>query len=85
MSGAQAAIVREIARRLSEITSGAAADNGADLVVASNLSRVHSVCAADPWMNGYPRPGAPVKGATYHPNLEGMTAIANLLEHMLAH
>lgn len=79
----QAAIVRDIARRLSDITRQAAADNGASLIVASNLSRDHSVCAADPWMNGYPRPGAPVKGTQFHPNLEGMTAVANALELML--
>ena len=35
-------------------------------------------------MNGYPRPKAPVAGALYHPNVKGMTAIADALEQLLA-
>lgn len=72
---------REVARRLAAITAKAAADNGADIVKASDLSVGHDACSADPWMNGYPIYKGP--GAPYHPNLKGMTAVADALERLL--
>jgi lysophospholipase L1-like esterase len=83
LSAAEADIDREIARRLAAITAKAATDNGADVIKASKLSEAHNACAADPWMNGYPRPGAPVAGANFHPNAKGMTSIADALEKLL--
>ncbi|HVY89367.1 MAG TPA: SGNH/GDSL hydrolase family protein [Hyphomonadaceae bacterium] len=83
LSQTEADIDREIARRLAAITAKAAADNGADLVRASKISEGHDACAANAWMNGYPRPGAPVAGTNYHPNAKGMTAIADALENLL--
>ena len=74
---------REIASVLAAITARAAADNGADLLKASELSAQHDACSANPWINGYPRPKAPVAGALYHPNAKGMTAIADALEKLL--
>ena len=84
LSEAEADADREIARVLAAITVKAAADNGADVLQASKLSEGHDACSTDPWMNGYPRPEAPVAGTLYHPNIKGMTAIADALEKLLA-
>lgn len=74
---------RYTARRLAEITRTVAGKNGAAIVTASEFSKGHDACSADPWMYGYPRPGAPVAGATYHPNAAGMTAVADALEKLV--
>lgn len=74
---------RYTARRLAEITRVVAGQNNAGIVTASEVSKGHDACSADPWMNGYPRPGAPVAGALYHPNIKGMTAVADALEKLL--
>ena len=74
---------RYTARRLAEITRTVAGENGASTITASEFSKGHDACSAEPWMHGYPRPGAPVSGAMYHPNLAGMTAVADALERLL--
>jgi lysophospholipase L1-like esterase len=74
---------RYTARRLAEITRKVAGDNGASIITASEFSKGHDACSAEPWMKGYPRPGAPVSGAMYHPNAAGMTAVADELEELL--
>lgn len=74
---------RYSARRLAEITRVVAGENGASVITASELSKGHDACSAVPWMHGYPRPGAPVSGAMYHPNVAGMTAVADALERLL--
>jgi lysophospholipase L1-like esterase len=79
----QADGARYTARRLTEITRTVAGQNGASIITASELSKGHDACSADPWMNGYPRPEAPVNGALYHPNAKGMTAVADALEALL--
>jgi len=79
----QADGARYTARRLAEITRTVAGQNGAGIITASEFSKGHDACSADPWMNGYPRPGAPVAGTLYHPNAKGMTAIADALERLL--
>jgi lysophospholipase L1-like esterase len=84
LSAAEADADREIARRLAAITARVAADNGAEAIRASSLSVGHDACSGDPWMHGYPRPGAPVSGASYHPNAAGMTAIADALEALVS-
>lgn len=83
LSAAQADTSRRIAQRLAEITDHVAKESGADVLQTQFLSAGHDVCAKDAWMNGYPRPGAPVTGAMYHPNLAGMTAVAKALDRML--
>lgn len=83
LSAQEADIARELARRLAAITAKAASDNGGEVIRASALSQDHSACASDAWMNGYPRPGAPVMGTSYHPNLQGMTAIADALDALI--
>ncbi len=74
---------RYTARRLAEITRKVAGENGASIVTASEFSKGHDACSAEPWMNGYPRPEAPIMGALYHPNAAGMTAVADALEQLL--
>ena len=80
----QADGARYTARRLAEITRTVAAQNSASVITASEFSKGHDACSEAPWMNGYPRPGAPVAGALYHPTVKGMTAIADALEQLLA-
>lgn len=84
LSAEEADADREIATVLAAITAKAAKDNGADILKASELSARHDACSAEPWMNGYPRPDAPIAGAAYHPNAKGMTAIADALEQLLS-
>lgn len=83
LTAAQADASRRIALRLADVTDRVAKEGGAQVLEAQKLSAAHGACARDPWMNGFPRPGAPVKGALYHPNLEGMTAVADALDRML--
>lgn len=83
LSPEQAALVRDMAWRLSTLTEQAAKEAGADILKASGLSATHDVCSTDAWMTGYSLPDAPV-AVPFHPNLEGMTAVANGLESLLA-
>jgi lysophospholipase L1-like esterase len=78
VSAGQATALRALAKRLSTETASAAQRAGAGVIRASALSRGHDVCAAEPWASGYParRPGE----VPYHPNLAGMTAIAEALD-----
>jgi len=79
LAEADADAARAKAARLLSITREAAAAGGASVIAASELSSGHDACAAQPWMNGYPAPGA----APYHPNLAAMTAIAEALDAAL--
>lgn len=79
----QADGARYTARRLAEITRTVAGQNNASIITASEFSKGHDACSTDPWMHGYPRPGAPVAGTPFHPNLKGMTAVADALEQLL--
>lgn len=74
---------RAAAARLSQLTSEVARRNGAEVLAASGLSREHDAYAEDPWMTGFtpsPRSGSFVPN---HPNLAGMTAVAEELERHL--
>lgn len=72
--------LRETVRRVRDLTAAAAKQAGALLLKASDLSRDHSACGTEPWMNGYP---APAGMAPYHPNLAGMNAVAEALDRLL--
>jgi len=82
LSQEQAALVNDMAWRLAQLTADAAQETGADILKASGLSATHDACSEDAWMTAYPLPDAPV-AVPYHPNLEGMTAVANGLESLL--
>lgn len=79
LSDAAADAARAKAERLLAITREAAKAGDATVLAVSDLSKGHDACAATPWMNGYPAPGA----APYHPNLAAMTAIAKALDETL--
>ncbi|WP_161883671.1 SGNH/GDSL hydrolase family protein [Deinococcus alpinitundrae] len=73
---------RQVAARLAAITATATARNHATLVRASELGRGHEVCSADPWVQGFvwfSNLLAP-EHAAYHPNIKGMTALAQAIE-----
>lgn len=77
---------RATAARLSRLTSEVARRGGAEVVSASELSRRgHNACAPDPWMAGFIPPSAERSFVPYHPNVAGMTAIADALDHHLRH
>jgi lysophospholipase L1-like esterase len=76
----QAETSRAIASRLAAITDAAARAAKAEVIPAA-LSHGHDACSAEPWVSGYSAMGhGPVP---YHPNLAGMTALADALATML--
>ncbi len=81
---------RTIARRLAAITAKVAEETGAEVLTASKLSHGHDACSSDPWMNGFIPPAGPNQPnnrpaiVPYHPNLKGMTAIAEALDQRLS-
>lgn len=83
LTDAQADAAREVARRLADVTARAAKAGGAEVLDLDRLSSAHHACAADAWVHGFPRPGAPIDGLFYHPNLAGMTAAAAALDKLL--
>lgn len=84
LSPEAAAQGRETAARLARLTAHVAKRNGADVLAASALSQGrHDACAKVPWMAGFVAPDASPAFVPYHPNLAGMTAIADALDRKL--
>jgi lysophospholipase L1-like esterase len=83
LATADAAAARAIDARLRQITGEVAKASGADLMKASEVTRDHHACAADPWIHGYSRPDPAAPVAFYHPTLAGMTAVAEALDRLL--
>ena len=85
ISIADAEELRARAERLARLTETVARDTGADLIKASELTRGHDACAADPWTEGLaPLRDPSVRGpASFHLLLPAMTAIAAALEAKL--
>lgn len=79
LSEETASAARVKAERLARITAEVARQAGVTLIETDSFSRGHDACAAEPWMNGYPAPGA----APFHPNLAAMSAIADALDKVL--
>lgn len=77
----QADAGRAIAKQLAMVTARVAATQGAELLSVSSLSKGHDACSDAPWING----AAPKSGVPFHPNAEGMRAIAAALERRLTH
>lgn len=71
----QAAISREVARRLEAATREAARLAGVTLVDAAAASAGHDACSATPWVLG----ARPQNGAAFHPGEAGAQAIAALV------
>jgi lysophospholipase L1-like esterase len=74
---------RATATRLAALTARVAARLDADLLTTSRLSQGHDACSNAPWVGGWQptEPGKPF--VPYHPNLQGMTAIADALDRQL--
>ncbi|ADP82173.1 SGNH/GDSL hydrolase family protein [Pseudofrankia inefficax] len=70
---------------LRDANERAAKRSGAELLAASVLSEGHELggAAQDPWVFGF-IPEVERTGASFHPNLAGMTAIAGALAELLA-
>lgn len=72
---------RDTAARLSRMTEEVALKSGAKFLPVARLSQRHHACAKNPWVTGFV-PAIPASGkpfVPYHPNLDGMTAVANAL------
>ena len=84
LSPADAAIMRQVAARLTAITARAARQAGAELLAVDRLSRGHEACAGPAaWVNGFGAPPKPGDGVFYHPNAAGMAAQADALERLI--
>lgn len=75
----QASAARTTYDGLLAATARAARATGADLVQVPD--RTHTVCAPAPWVTGFAnpftgKPDLPALLSSYHPNLDGMTAVA---------
>lgn len=83
LSVPDADVSRVTAARLRQITVDVAGRSGAEVLRASDVTRGHDACAPEPWMNGFTRPSETFSGAPFHPNLAGMTAVAQALDQFL--
>ncbi len=83
VSDADAEELRGRAARLARLTETVAKEFGADLIKASELTRNHDACAADPWTAGFVRVSSPWGPVSFHPRLPAMSAIATALEKKL--
>jgi lysophospholipase L1-like esterase len=80
----QAAITREVARRLALASSRAARRGGAEVLPVDVLSRDHTPCSPDPWSRGHHAGYDGAQGAPWHPTAAGHAAIAEKLAELLA-
>ena len=77
MTADEADMLRTTAARLVEITDEVARAEKADIVRFSLRSAGHDACAAEPWISGYVDASGQKERVPYHPNLAGMTAVAD--------
>lgn len=84
LSPEAARTARATAARLERLTADVARQNGVEVLPVSRLSRKrHSACATDPWIAGFIPPADSRAFVPFHPNLAGMTAIAEALDELL--
>jgi lysophospholipase L1-like esterase len=76
---------RVVAARLAAVTADVAQRTGSLLLRASEISKGHDVCAADPWVFGWVMPPTPFEFApiAYHPTAKAMHAIADAMDRLL--
>lgn len=74
---ADAAIARQIAQRLADITEKVAKDSRSVLVPVHEFSKKHTPCGKEPWVVGLPANYDGSDGAPWHPNARGMWLVAN--------
>lgn len=85
LSPRAAEIARETASRLARLTADVARRYGAEVLPASELSRMHGACADNAWVTGL-TPGLSTPSfVPYHPNVAGMRAVAEALDQRLSH
>ncbi len=72
-------VARNTAARLAQMTSDVAKRNGAEVLAVADLSKEHDACAPTPWAYGFIPLTSGAGFAPYHPNLDGMTAVADAL------
>ncbi|MEJ7832249.1 MAG: SGNH/GDSL hydrolase family protein [Nocardioides sp.] len=77
-------LARHLAARLVELTAQAAAETGCEVVRVAEASRQHHAWSEDPWTTAAtaPIPGRPL---AYHPNPDGMRAVATMVREHLDH
>jgi len=75
--------IREIGRRLAEITSEVAQHNGAMVVEMNRQSASHTPCDPVPWMIGFPKGYDGSQGLQWHLNKAGMKATAEGIAYWL--
>lgn len=83
MSPDTARSITAVAQRLARLTERVAAETQADVIQASTLSARHDACSRDPWITGFPTERSAPGFVPYHPNENGMTAIADALMQRL--
>ena len=74
LSETDAAMMRDVGKRLADVTREVAQVAGALLVDMDALSVGHDACSAEPWMNGAKAEKG--QGIPFHPNLAGAEATA---------
>ena len=81
LSPAAAEQARITAARLADITAAVAMKSSAEVLRIADISAGHDACAPAPWVTGFvPTAAAKATGfVPYHPNLAGMTAVADAL------
>lgn len=73
---------RRIQSGLERAFVSAAEASGAELVAVSAASRDHALGSPEPWVSGFIR-AASATGGSFHPNADGMAAVAALLVDLL--
>jgi lysophospholipase L1-like esterase len=73
LTAPQAAQTARVFEGLAAATARAAERGGARLVRASKAGATHTVCSADPWLNGFELP------IPYHPTASGKAGMARLV------
>lgn len=82
-SSADAALGRHIAAGLEQATATAAEESGADLVRASEASRLHHAWSPEPWTSDQRGVLPFTAGDPFHPTSAGMAGVARLVVQLL--
>ena len=76
---------RLLSVRLKAITADVAEQSGATLVQASEITKGHDICSADPWVFGWTMPATPLSFGPmgFHPTEKAMSRIADAVDRVL--
>ena len=76
---------RLLSVRLKAITADVAQQSGATLVQASEITKGHDICSADPWVFGWTMPATPLSFGPmgFHPTEKAMSRIADAVDRVL--